>query len=48
MLGRLEKFYEDYSDIVKELNETVDEERSFKPIGGEVDAIRSQQDEFKV
>lgn len=48
MLSRLEKFYENYTDIVKELNETIDEERSFKPIGGEVDAIRSQQEEFKV
>lgn len=48
MLGRLEKFYGNYSDIVKELNETIDEERSFKPIGGEVDAIRSQQEDFKV
>lgn len=48
MLARLEKFYENYTDIVKELNETIDQERSFKPIGGEVDAIRSQQEEFKV
>ncbi|XP_035231691.1 microtubule-actin cross-linking factor 1-like isoform X1 [Stegodyphus dumicola] len=48
MLSRLEKFYEDYSDIAKDLDETVDEERSFKPVGGEVDAIRSQQEEFSL
>ncbi|KFM60284.1 Dystonin, partial [Stegodyphus mimosarum] len=48
MLSRLEKFYEDYSDIAKDLDETVDEEHSFKPVGGEVDAIRSQQEEFSL
>ncbi|KAG8192780.1 hypothetical protein JTE90_019099 [Oedothorax gibbosus] len=47
MLGRLEKFYEDYNHIARDLDDTVDEERSFRTIGGEVEAIRSQQEEFK-
>ncbi|KAF8783432.1 Dystonin like protein [Argiope bruennichi] len=47
MFNRLEKFYDDYNHINRELDETVDEEHSFKTVGGEVDAIRSQQEEFK-
>lgn len=47
MFGRLEKFYDDYNHINCDLDETMEEERSFKTIGGEVDAIRSQQEEFK-
>ncbi|PRD36621.1 UNVERIFIED_CONTAM: Dst [Trichonephila clavipes] len=47
MFGRLEKFYGDYNHINCDLDDTMEEERSFKTIGGEVDAIRSQQEEFK-
>lgn len=48
MLQRLEKFYQDFNEISGELNDTAREEHSFKPISGEVDTIRSQQDQFKV
>ncbi|XP_071036383.1 microtubule-actin cross-linking factor 1 isoform X6 [Parasteatoda tepidariorum] len=47
MLTRLERFYEDYTHISRDLEDTIHEERSFKSVGGEVDAIRSQQEEFK-
>ncbi|GBM86483.1 Dystonin [Araneus ventricosus] len=47
MFNRLEKFYDDYNHINRDLEETVEEEHSFKTVGGEVDAIRSQQEEFK-
>ncbi|CAL1283114.1 unnamed protein product [Larinioides sclopetarius] len=48
MFNRLEKFYDDYNHINRDLDETVEEEHSFKTVGGEVDAIRSQQEEFKL
>ncbi|XP_076320054.1 microtubule-actin cross-linking factor 1-like isoform X9 [Tachypleus tridentatus] len=47
-LAQLERFYEDYSDTMTELDKAIKEEKNFKIISGEVETIRSLQEEFKI
>ncbi|XP_022254698.1 microtubule-actin cross-linking factor 1-like [Limulus polyphemus] len=46
-LVTLKCFYEVYSTTIIELDKTVEEEKNFKAISGEVETIRSLQEEFK-
>ncbi|XP_022239565.1 microtubule-actin cross-linking factor 1-like isoform X12 [Limulus polyphemus] len=47
-LAQLERFYEDYGDTMTELDKAIKEEKNFKIISGEVETIRSLQEEFKI
>lgn len=46
-LARVENFYELYSNIMHHIDEASSEERAFKPIGGDVEFVRQQQEEFR-
>lgn len=48
-LARLESFYDMYNSTNNEIDDLVQQERSFsRNIGGDVESIRAQQEEFKV
>ena len=44
---RMEAFYDLFEAVVGHIDEASAEERAFKPIGGDVELIRQQQDEFR-
>lgn len=46
-LKRLEDFYLAHSNVLDDLQEASDQLRQLKPVGSEVDSIKSQQQEFK-
>ncbi|XP_022258014.1 dystonin-like, partial [Limulus polyphemus] len=46
-LSRLEKFYGDYKETMKDLEDAVQEEKNFKIVSGDVDLIRAQQEQFQ-
>ena len=46
-LARDESFYDLYDSIMRHIDETSFEERAFKPIGGDVEVVRQQQEEFR-
>lgn len=48
MLLKLESFYDDYENVLSDINHVLREEKDFKPIAGDVDTIRLQLKEFKV
>ncbi|XP_046442948.1 microtubule-actin cross-linking factor 1-like isoform X3 [Daphnia pulex] len=46
-LIRVESFYDLYSNIMQHIDEASNEERAFKPIVGDVELVRQQQEEFR-
>ncbi|XP_067121193.1 microtubule-actin cross-linking factor 1, isoforms 1/2/3/4/5-like isoform X3 [Centruroides vittatus] len=46
-LKRLEQFYKDYATTIKDLENLISEEKNFKSVGGDVETVRSQQQQFK-
>ncbi|XP_046641641.1 dystonin-like isoform X5 [Daphnia pulicaria] len=46
-LVRVESFYDLYSNIMQHIDEASNEERAFKPIVGDVELVRQQQEEFR-
>ena len=46
-LARVESFYDLYGGIMRHIEEASAEERAFKPIGGDVELVRQQQEEFR-
>ena len=46
-LARVESFYDLYGSIMRHIDEASAEERAFKPIGGDVELVRQQQEEFR-
>lgn len=45
--ARMESFYGLLSNIMHHIDEASAEERAFKPIGGDVELVRQQQEEFR-
>jgi len=43
----MESFYDLFENIMRHIDEANTEERAFKPIGGDVELIRQQQEEFR-
>uniref|UniRef100_T1IVF3 Dystonin n=1 Tax=Strigamia maritima TaxID=126957 RepID=T1IVF3_STRMM len=48
MMTKLSNFYEDYDMVTGEIEGGVNEEKSFKPIGGDIDTVKAQKEEFKL
>ncbi|XP_045033650.1 microtubule-actin cross-linking factor 1 isoform X20 [Daphnia magna] len=46
-LVRVESFYDLHSNIMQHIDEASNEERAFKPIVGDVELVRQQQEEFR-
>ncbi|XP_059350792.1 dystonin-like isoform X4 [Daphnia carinata] len=46
-LVRVESFYDLHSNIMQHIEEASNEERAFKPIVGDVELVRQQQEEFR-
>merc|ERR1719188_370871 len=47
MIAKVTAFYDQYSGVMSDIQEVIKEERGFGAIGGDTDAIKQQQNEFK-
>ena len=47
MIAKVTAFYDQYSGVMTDIQEVIKEERGFGAIGGDTDAIKQQQNEFK-
>ncbi|XP_059089195.1 microtubule-actin cross-linking factor 1-like isoform X2 [Tigriopus californicus] len=47
MIVKVQAFYDLYSGVMGDIQEVINEERAFGAIGGDIDSIKQQQEEFK-
>ncbi|XP_044737986.1 dystonin isoform X15 [Chrysoperla carnea] len=47
-LDRLQSFYEAHGGVLDDIQDASDQLRKFKPVGSEVEQIRSQQEDFRI
>lgn len=47
MINKVQAFYDIYQGAMSDIQEVIQEERSFGAIGGDLDSIKAQQEEFK-
>ncbi|XP_067144018.1 microtubule-actin cross-linking factor 1 isoform X2 [Centruroides vittatus] len=48
MSKRLEQFYKNYNETTQNLNDAIHKEKSFSAVGGEIEMVKIQQEEFKI
>ena len=47
MIGKMQAFYDQYQGVLSDIQEVIKEEKSFGSVGGDIDTIKAQQEEFK-
>ena len=47
MIGKVTAFYDQYSKVMGDIQSVIKEEKSFGAVGGDIQAIKAQQEEFK-
>ncbi len=47
MVAKVQGFYDNYHQTMADISSVVDEERSFGAIGGDIESIKQQQEEFR-
>lgn len=47
-LNRLQEFHHAHADVMDDINDVNEQFKKFKPVGSEVDAIRAQQEDFRI
>ena len=47
MIGKVTAFYDQYNKVMGDIQSVIKEEKSFGAVGGDIQAIKAQQEEFK-
>jgi len=47
MIHKVQAFYDQYQGVIGDIQQVIQEEKSFGSVGGDIDSIKAQQEEFK-